>query len=456
MAAELAELPGDAATALETPSPLTGGLRKSLAWLFGAQFARLALGFIVGTLLARALGLAEYGRLSTALGITTLAAFFAEPGLRQVMVKEMAQRPRISGALMGTGFRLLCLLGGIAFVCCLATPPLMRRMDLMIPTLVLATAFLFNGHIAIYTRWEALGEAWRAPRFAIAASVMSNLAKVLCLVAGLGVVAVSGAIALECAVAASLVFWTAGRQGWTRDLGRSHSLAARALWSRAWPQFLAQSGALLLLRLDQIMLNAIAGNEQAGIYGAATRLSELVFLSVPVIVASYLPRLAAIEQSHPALFRRTVSALLQVLSLLGLLAPVLWWLCGGFIVHLIYGREFSACGPVLFIHCLSSLAYLHGQVRSFVLLTTGRARYGACAAFTGAAVNVALNLWWIPQFGAPGAAMATAVSYYLVWFGGTFLMPGMRWLALAQLRSLAAPFAMVFSWRGTWAALRMR
>ena len=244
--------------------------------------------------------------------------------------------------------------------------------------------------------------------------------------------------------------------GWARDLRRSHPLAARALLARAFPHFLAQSGALLLLRVDQIMLNAIAGNEQAGIYGAATRLSELVFFLVPVIVASYLPRLAAIEQNNPALFRRTVGALLQVLSIAGLMAPLVWWFFGGFIVRVVYGREFAACGPVLFIHCLSSLAYLHGQVRSSVLVTSGRARYGAYAAFAGAAINIALNLWWIPRFGAQGAAWATAAAYYIAWFAGTFVMPGMRWLAWAQVRSLTAPFTMAFSWRHTLAALRVR
>ncbi len=453
---EIAETSEGAGVALEKQSPRRGELRKSLSWLFGAQFARLMLGFIVGTLLARALGVAEYGRLSTALGITSLAAFFAELGLRQVLVKEMAQRPRIAGPLMGTGFRLLCVLGLIALVVCLVTPWVMQRMDLMVPTLVLSVVFIFNGHVAIYTRWDACGEAWRAPKFAIIASVVSNAAKVLCLVAGFGVVAMCGAIVLECFVSAALVFWAAWRMGWASDLRRSHPIAARALLARAAPHFIAQSGALLLLRLDQIMLNAMAGNEQAGIYGAATRLSEMIFLFIPVIVASYLPRLAAIEQSNPAVFRRTTSALLQVLSVLGLLAPLGWWIFGDYLVRLIYGREFAACGPVLFIHCLSSLAYLHGQVRSFVLVTSGHARYGAYAAFAGAAINIVLNLWWIPHYGAQGAAWATAVAYYVAWFAGTFLMPGMRWLAWAQVRSLTAPITMIFSWRDTMAALRVR
>lgn len=453
---EIVETPSGPAIALEKPASRQGGLRKSLSWLFGAQLARLVLGFVVGTLLARALGVAEYGRLSTALGITTLAAFFAELGLRQVLAKEMAQRPRIAGPLMGTGFRLLCVLGLIALVVCVITPWAMQRPDLMAPTLVLSIVFLFNGHLAIYTRWDACGEAWRAPMFAIIASVISNIAKVLCIVAGLGVVAMSSAITLECFISASLVLWAAWKMGWSRDLRRSHPVAMRALLVRAFPHFVAQSGALLLLRLDQVMLNAIAGNEQAGIYGAATRLSEVIFLFVPVIVASYLPRLAAIEQTNPALFRRTTSALLQVFSVVGLLAPLGWWFFGDYLVRLIYGRDFAACAPVLFIHCLSSLAYLHGQIRSFVLVTSGRARYGAYATFVGAAINIALNLWWIPLYGAQGAAWATAVAYYVAWFAGTFLMPEMRWLAWAQLRSLAAPFTMVFSWRDTLNALRVR
>ena len=433
-----------------------GGLRKSLSWLFGAQLARLALGFLVGTMLARALGVAEYGRLSTALGITTLAAFFAELGLRQVIVKEMAQRPRIAGPLMATGFRLLCWLGLGALVVCAITLLVMGRMDLVVATLVLSTAFLFNGHVAIFSRWDARGESWRAPKLAMIASLASNAAKVLCIVAGLGVVAMAGAIALECFIAASLVFFAAWRAGGLGELRGWHPLAARALLARAFPHFLAQSGTLLLLRLDQIMLNAMAGNEEAGIYGAATRLSELVFLFVPVIIASYLPRLAAIEQSHPAIYRRTVGALLQILSAVGLAAPLLWWMGGTWFVKIVYGKEFTACGPVLLIHCLSSLAYLHGQVRSFVLVTSGRAHLGAYAAYAGAAINILLNLWWIPQWGAQGAAWATAVAYYVVWFAGTLVMPGLGWFGRAQLRSLAAPVLLPLRWRETLHALRAR
>ena len=453
---EIAESPENASVALGAGTPRMGGLRKSLSWLFGAQLARLALGFIVGTLLARALGVAEYGRLSTALGITTLAAFFAELGLRQVIVKEMAQRPRIAGPLMATGFHLLCGLGLVALLICGGVIFFMGRSDLVVATLVLSTAFLLNGHLAIFSRWDAKGEAWRAPRFAMIASLASNAAKIICIIAGLGVVAMSGAIALECFIASALVFTAAWRSGWMKDLRSWHPIAARALLVRAFPHFLAQSGTLLLLRLDQVMLNAISGNEEAGIYGAATRLSELVFLFVPVIVASYLPRLAAMEQSQPAVFRRTVDALLQVLSAIGLAAPLLWWAFGNHFVRIVYGHEFAACGPVLFIHCLSSLAYLHGQVRSFVLVTTGRAHLGAYAAYAGAVINTLLNLWWIPRLGAQGAAWATAVAYYVVWFAGTFVMSGLGWFAKAQLRSLIAPLTLPFRWRDTLEALRAR
>jgi PST family polysaccharide transporter len=156
------------------------------------------------------------------------------------------------------------------------------------------------------------------------------------------------------------------------------------------------------------------------------------------------------------MFQRTVRALLQVLSVVGLFAPLMWWIGGRVVVRLFYGHEFAACGPVLFIHCLSSLAYLHGQVRSFVLVTTGRARYGAYAAYAGALINVLLNLWWIPIAGAQGAAWATAVAYYAVWFAGSFVMPGMGWLAWAQVRSLAAPLTLLTHWRRTLDELRAR
>ena len=79
---------------------------------------------------------------------------------------------------------------------------------------------------------------------------------------------------------------------------------------------------------------------------------------------------------------------------------------------------------------------------------------GAYAAYAGMAINVVLNLWWIPQHGAQGAAWATAVAYYVVWFAGTFAMPNLRWLAMAQVRALAAPLMVPMRWREVASALR--
>ncbi|MEZ4210375.1 MAG: polysaccharide biosynthesis C-terminal domain-containing protein [Patescibacteria group bacterium] len=33
-----------------------------------------------------------------------------------------------------------------------------------------------------------------------------------------------------------------------------------------------------------------------------------------------------------------------------------------------------------------------------------------------AVINIGLNWWWIPQYGMMGAALATLVSYLIMWY----------------------------------------
>ncbi|NIR45300.1 MAG: polysaccharide biosynthesis protein, partial [Gammaproteobacteria bacterium] len=82
-------------------------------------------------------------------------------------------------------------------------------------------------------------------------------------------------------------------------------------------------------------------------------------------------------------------------------------------IDLLYGVEFlPAVGPFwLLLPGIISIAV--GRVLSSDL--NGRGLPGAVARANGLALvlNLALNLWWIPIWGASGAAAATTVSYGL-------------------------------------------
>src|SRR5690606_41766201 len=53
---------------------------------------------------------------------------------------------------------------------------------------------------------------------------------------------------------------------------------AKSLLSRSWPLLLSSIGSIIYLKIDQVMLEHLAGSVEVGIYAVAARMSEVWYL----------------------------------------------------------------------------------------------------------------------------------------------------------------------------------
>ena len=427
---------------------------RNMSWLMSGQVLRLVLGFLVGAWLTRSLGVDATGVLGTILSIGSMLGFVAEFGLRQILIKEMSAAPERSAGVFGSGVRMLAGLGIAAYVLGTVIAAVLGGNMAWVTALLAFTPLLFSPHLAFLARWDAMHQARRGAQLGLLAMVFASLAKIITILMHGGINGAAAAIALETIFVALGAFALGMRLGWLRDSALFDPKVAKLLLVQAFPHFLAHCGTLLLLRIDQLMILPMRGKTEAGIYAAATRLSELVYMIGPAVVLTFLPRLTALHRDDPAAYRRQCGTLFSIMSCLGYGVIACWWISGSWVVKLLYGEAFAGCTPVLSVHCVAALASLHGSLLTAFLMIEGRAKLGAIATYAGVMVNVLLNLWWIPRHGALGAAWATAITYYAVWFGGPMLMRPMRWMALGQLRSLLAPLTLPFNWRESLRPLR--
>ncbi len=427
---------------------------RNMSWLMGGQVLRLVLGFLVGAWLTRSLGVDATGVLGTILSIGSMLGFVAEFGLRQILIKEMSAAPESRALIFGTGVRMLIGLGVAAYLLGGAMAFFIGGGVGWVTALLVFAPLLLSSHLAFLARWDAQHQARRGAQLGLVALLVASLAKIITILAHGGINGAASAIALETIIIALGAFIFGMRLGWSRDLMQFDWRVAKSLLAQAFPHFLAHCGTLLLLRIDQLMILPMRGKTEAGIYAAATRLSEFVYMIGPAIVLTFLPKLTALYRDNTAAYHRQCGTLFKIMSCIGFAVITCWWIAGSWVVKLLYGEAFAGCTPVLSVHCVAALASLHGSLLTTFLVVEGRAKLGAIATYVGVIVNVLLNLWWIPQHGALGAAWATAITYFLVWFGGPILLRPLRWLALEQLRSLLAPLTLPFNWRESLRPLR--
>ncbi|MEN3940940.1 flippase [Prosthecobacter sp. SYSU 5D2] len=413
---------------------------RNLSWLTVSQMVRLVTGLFVGAWLTRALGPEKNGLLGTALVISSLMGFTAELGLRQVLIKELSVRSEDAGLVFGTAARIMFFWGMVCFFIASAVAWWWGGVEMLIVGSILYSSLPLNAYLAVLSRWDAAQQAQRTARLGILANVLAAIARVICILAGADLRWAALTIVLEVVVSAAAAWRWSVKNGWASDLLAWDAQVARSLLRESLPLFLAHSGTLLLLRADQLMIYQLRGAAEAGVYAAATRLSEIVYAAGPLMIMTFMPVLTRTFHTDPARYHRQCAWLFGALSLVGYASILFWWLAGGVVVRILYGEAFEQAALVLLVHGIAAVPYLHGELRSAVLVIEKKTVWSIRCALAGLLINIGLNLWLVPVHGAVGAAWATAIAYTLVWLVASLILPALRPVGHQQFAGLTSPF----------------
>jgi O-antigen/teichoic acid export membrane protein len=165
----------------------------------------------------------------------------------------------------------------------------------------------------------------------------------------------------------------------------------------------------IIFRADLLVVNLLRGPAEAGVYSVATQFSLLLMLLPGVIATLLFPRVTA-EQDKYGETTWVVTKHTALIMLACCLAAVPF----SFLLPLVYGQAFSEATGLLLI--LLPGVYLVGLesvlVQHFNAL--GLPRTIPVYWLVTLVVNLVLVFALVPQFGAYGAAIASTVSYALI------------------------------------------
>ena len=187
---------------------------------------------------------------------------------------------------------------------------------------------------------------------------------------------------------------------------------AKALFKRASWLWLSGIVSVIYLKIDIVMIGSIAGTEQAGIYAAASRLSELWYVFPATLAARYYPDMIRAHQQGWTPYYLKLRRFAAIFFSAAFAIAVVMSITAPWIISLLFGDSFADAVDVLRIHiwagCFIFVRYLISQH----LLITEQEPLSLMSHAIGAALNVGLNLYLIPTMGIVGAAWATHVRVH--------------------------------------------
>ena len=158
-------------------------------------------------------------------------------------------------------------------------------------------------------------------------------------------------------------------------------------------------------RIDTIMLGVLASEVDVGLYSTAYNLMEGTFFIPTVVMAAIFPRLSQKKYFLP-FFRKGV----LLLTLSGLACGGTFFLLAEFIINMFFNPQFQNSVNILKTLSLAiPLVYL-GYLTTQSLVALDHNRSYLAIILIGLIMNVILNFWMIPKYGASGAALATVIT----------------------------------------------
>jgi PST family polysaccharide transporter len=384
-------------------------------WLFADRILRMAVGLVVGVWTARFLGPDQYGLFNFASAFVVLFSILATLGLDGVVVRELVQTPERENEVLGTAF-LLKLAGGIlTLVIAIAAINLLRPGDSVVHWLVAAIASgrIFQSLDTIDFWFQARVESRFVVYARSCAFLLVSVIQILLIIENAPLIAFASAVSLEMALGAFglvLVYRSNGQRlsWWTLNVHR-----ITRILKDAWPLALAGMAIMIYMRIDQVMLGQMMGNQAVGVYSAAVRISEAWYFIPLSIVASVTPSLIEAKKVSFNLYYERLARLFRLMVSIALAIAIPITFVSDYVARALYGNRYQGVGPILAIHIWAAVFVFLGVAQGPWNINEGLAKLALLRTFIGAATNVFLNLLLIPQYGPVGAAIATIVSQAL-------------------------------------------
>ncbi len=372
-------------------------------------------------LMARILGAAGYGLFATVMAWLQVLVMVALLGSNHLLLRFVptyvatGEWPLLRGLLRHCGRISVVVGAGVFLVAVLLLSGLGERVAaetrwaFLIGMAVLPVAALSLQRQAILRGLHRVAVALSPELIARPALLMLLAAG---MVWGLGR-AVTAPVALAMNGAALIAAYLLGRYWQAAALPAEVRAVPPATRSPEWlriavPLFLIAGAQLLIVRMDIMLLGALAGHEDAGRYAAASRVADLIVFalaSANVIVAPLIAGLHA--RGDAAGLQRMLAALAKGVLLLTVPLVAVVGLFGRPILGLFGAGYEVAYLPLLILVCGQVVNALSGPV-DFVMSMTGQQVRMLQILALATALNLALNLALIPLLGLVGAAIATA------------------------------------------------
>ena len=399
----------------DIPAHTRHRIAKNTAWLFTGQIIGRLLRAAVVIYAARVLGAASLGAFSYALSIAAFLTIFSDIGINALLTREGSKNPKERERYLATSFAvkltllLIMSVAALLFINRLTNLP--EAMSL-IPIALLV--FIFD---SLRDLGCAMARALEEMRIEAITNILTNIAITVFGIIALCISPTSMSVIVAYALGTLFGFISIviPLRRYFKGLWKNFDRALiKPILLTAWPFGLVGLMGAVMINTDVLILGWMRSATEVGLYSAAQRPIQLLYIAPSLIATAFFPQLARMAAESKEKFAKLFENALALIYLLALPLTVGGVILAKQIIVLLYGASYassyvsfailSATLIVVFPATLIGNAiFAHNKQKTFLI-------YVALGVFG----NIILDLILIPRWGMNGSSAATLINQIII------------------------------------------
>lgn len=411
---------------------------ENFLWLFSDRILKMAFSLFVGIWIVRYFGPEFFGKFNFVSAWVLIVSSIIPLGTESIIIADFLHKDSDHKEILSSAFFLFSISSIVFSIFTLLLIYLTKPYDFetMYIAYLLVFPMLFRGFAVPRYYFESILKMKYVVLLENMILVVSGFIKLLFLFLNFPVIYLVYIFSFESLLSVLFVYLFYGYKHSFFGLKSYSAKRMVELLKGSFPLFLSSLSVILYMKIDQIMIGNMMGDTSLGIYSVAVKISEMWYFVPMAVASSFYPQLIKLFSENYQDYYFQIRRLHILLLILSLMAAFFIQFFGNEIVFFLYGVEFKESANILKIHVWSGIFVFLGVAGANDLIIRKIQRFSMYKSFLGLVINVCLNIFFIPNFGLVGAAVATLISQIFASSFFYILFKDTRVLFRVQLEAL--------------------
>ena len=410
---------------------------RNLFWSLTGKIVTLLGNLLVGIVVARYLGPAQYGLMNYVISVITIFTIFAQFGFDLIEIREEARKPLLRDYIIGTAFYLrivlaIVTLGSIAiYVFSYETDNYVRELILIYSVSVVLSAFN-----VVRNHFTALVWNEYVVKTEISRTIIGIIIKLVLLWCKASLTWFVWALVIDTILLASGYALSYKTLIDTPRHWHFHRRIAKHLVKQSFPLLLSGAAIVIYQRIDQVMLGNMLDKTSVGYYSIAVRFVELLIFVPTIFSQTIAPLLIKTRQESLTAYQRNATIFMNVTTWLSIFPAILMSCASYYIIYYTFGKQYLPAVPILSIMSFKAIGAALSQTSGQLIIIEKKQNWVSIRNILGCIVCVILNSIFIRKYGVTGAAVVSIITILVSGFISNLIIPPYRHIMKMQVSSL--------------------